>query len=135
MAHAEALLLVDNQQAEIGELDVLRQNAMRADEHIDLSRFDLLQNFLLLLRRPEAADHLEGDWKSRKALLERLEVLKRKNRRRRQHRDLFVIAERLERSAHRNFRLAVTYITAQQTIHRAARLHVGLHIHDRLRLI
>ena len=45
---AEALLLVDDQQAEIAELHVLRQQAMRADDDLDLAGFEILERRLLL---------------------------------------------------------------------------------------
>ena len=61
--HAESLLLIDNQQSEIGELQVLRKNAMRSDQNVDLPGFRFLQNFFLLLRIAEAADHLDRDRK------------------------------------------------------------------------
>ena len=51
VADAEALFFVDDQQAEVGELDVFRKNAVRADQDVDLAGFGLLQDFFLLLRR------------------------------------------------------------------------------------
>ena len=59
--HAEALLFVDNQQSEIGEFDVLRKHPVRPDQNVDLPGFRFLQNFFLLLRIAEAADHLDRD--------------------------------------------------------------------------
>ena len=44
--HAEALLLVDDQQPEIGELHVLRKNPVRADQDVDLARLPLSAGFL-----------------------------------------------------------------------------------------
>jgi hypothetical protein len=46
---AEALLLVDDEQAEVLELDVLREQAVRADDDVDLAGFGLLRASLLLL--------------------------------------------------------------------------------------
>ena len=60
VAHAEALLFIDDQQAEVGELDVLREQAMGADQDVDLAGLDLLHDFLLLLAGAEAADHLDA---------------------------------------------------------------------------
>ena len=50
VAHAEALLFIDNQQPEVGELDVFRKQAMGADQNVNFPGFDLLQNFFLLFR-------------------------------------------------------------------------------------
>jgi hypothetical protein len=38
VAHAEALLFVDDEQAEVLELEVLRQDAVGADEDVDFAR-------------------------------------------------------------------------------------------------
>ena len=50
VADAEALLFVDDEQAEVGELYVFRKQAMRADEDIDFADRNALQNFFDLLR-------------------------------------------------------------------------------------
>ena len=50
VAHAEALLFVDDQQAEVGELQIFRKHAVGADEDVDFAGFRFLQNFFLLLR-------------------------------------------------------------------------------------
>ena len=39
VSHAEALLFVDNEQSEFFENDILRQEAMRADQDVDLAGF------------------------------------------------------------------------------------------------
>ena len=51
VAHAEALFFVDDEQAEVGELQVFREDAVGADEDVDFAGFRFLQNFFLLLRR------------------------------------------------------------------------------------
>ncbi len=48
---AEALLFVDDDQAQVGELHVLADQAMRADEDVDLALGQLLDRLLLLARR------------------------------------------------------------------------------------
>ena len=58
MTDAEALFFIDDQQPEVGELHVFRKQSVSADQNVDLARFQLLQDFLLLFRRAEAADHL-----------------------------------------------------------------------------
>ncbi len=75
MADAEALFFIDDEQAEIGKLYVFRKYAVGSDEDIDLAGFCLLQDFFLLLRGAEAADHFNGDGKWREALLESFKVL------------------------------------------------------------
>ena len=67
--NAEALLFVDNQQSEVGELHVLRKHAVRPDQNVDLPGFRFLQNFFLLLRIAEAADHFDRHRKRPKRCL------------------------------------------------------------------
>ena len=53
---------------------------------------------------------------------QRLQVLERQHRRRRQDGDLLAVHHRLERGAHRHFGLAVADVAAQQAVHRRRRL-------------
>ena len=55
MRDAEALLLVDDQQAQIGEGDIFGEQAMRADDDVDLAGGDVGQHLLLLFLGAEAA--------------------------------------------------------------------------------
>ena len=88
VAHAEALLFIDDEQAEVLEFDVLGKQAMGADEDIDLAGFHLLHDQLLLLRGAEARDHLHVDGELREAALEGLKVLEAEHGGGREHRDL-----------------------------------------------
>ena len=135
VADAEALFFVHDDQPEIAELYVLRQHAMRADDDVHLARFDLGDGFLLLLGGAEAAEHLDLDGKGREALPEGVVVLEGEHRGRRQHRDLAIVVDRFERRAHRDFRLAVTHIAAEQAVHGRGRLHVALDVNNRVHLI
>ena len=130
VAHAETLFFVHHQQAQVGKLHVFREQAMGADQDVDFARFHLLQNFFLLLRRAEAADHLDGDGKRRKALLESFVVLEGEDGGGREHRNLLVVADGLERGAHGDFRLAVAHVAAQQAVHGLGRFHVALDVGD-----
>ena len=67
--------------------------------------------------------------------LQRLLVLKREHRRRREERDLLAVHHRLERGAHRHLGLAVADVAAQQAIHRRRRFHVALDVGDRRLLV
>ncbi len=57
--HAEALLLVDHDQAEILENDILGNQAVRADDDIHAAVVQLPQHLALLGRRAEAAQHFD----------------------------------------------------------------------------
>ena len=115
---AEALLLVDDQQPEVAELHVLRQQAVRADDDLDLARREVLERLLLLGLRAEPADHVDAHGKRGEALAQRLHVLEREHGRRREDGDLLAVHHGLERRAHRHFRLAVADVAAEQAVHR-----------------
>ena len=57
---AETLLLVDDEQAEIAEVHVLREQPVRADDDLDLARGEIVERRLLLRLRAEAADHVDA---------------------------------------------------------------------------
>ena len=126
VAHAKALLLIHDKQAEILELDVLREQAVRADEHVDLACFHLLHDELLFLGCAEARDHFDLDGEHREALLECLKMLEAQHCRGRQHGYLLAILYGFEGCAHGHFRLAVTHVSAEQAIHGRSGFHVLL---------
>lgn len=55
LADAELVLFVDHDEAELGELDVVLQDGLRAHDDVDRAGLDLREN-LPPLRRPEPAD-------------------------------------------------------------------------------
>ena len=75
VADAEALLFVDDEEAEVVELDVFREQAVRADEDVDAAVLDLLEDELLLFGRAEAGDHFDVDGELAEAAFEGLEML------------------------------------------------------------
>ena len=58
-------------------------------------------------------------------------MLKREHGGRRQEPDLRAVHDRLERGAHRHFRLAIADIPAEQAVHRRRRFHVAPDVGDR----
>jgi len=70
VAHAETLFFVDDNQPQVLELDVLGENAVRADDNIDFALFNPLHRFFLLPGVAEAAHHLNGDGESGEAALD-----------------------------------------------------------------
>ena len=64
---AEALLFVHDQQAEIVERHVLRQQPMRPDDDVDLAGGQIGQRLLLLGLAAEAADHVDADRETRRS--------------------------------------------------------------------
>ena len=135
VADAEALFFVDDEQAEIGKFDVFGKNAVRADQDVDLAGFGFLQDFFLLLRGAEAADHFDGDGEGREALLEGFEVLEGEHRGGREHGDLLVVADGFESGAHGDFSFAVADVAAEQAVHGLGRFHVADDVFDGLGLV
>ena len=82
MRHAEALLLVDDEQAEIVKMNVLLQQLVRADDQIDFAGLQIEERFFDLRRRTEAGKHIDGDREGRKAAHGREIVLLGQNGRR-----------------------------------------------------
>jgi hypothetical protein len=52
--HAEALLLIDDHQAQIIEPDILRQEPVRADDHVDMALPERVERLVGLLAALEA---------------------------------------------------------------------------------
>ena len=133
--HAEALLLVDDEEAEVLELDVAGEQAVRPDHAVDLAGRQPVDDLARLARGEEAAEHLDADREAGEAVGERLAVLGRQQRRRREHGRLLAVLDRLERGADRHLRLAEADVAAHQPIHRVGPLHVLLDGDDRLALV
>ena len=123
--HAKALFFVDDHQAQLLEANVLREQAMRADDDIDLATGQPFRNLRLLRLGAEAREHLDGDRKSRQARFEVVKMLLRQHRRWRQDRHLRAILHRFESRAQGDLGLAKTDIAADKAIHRLATLHIG----------
>ena len=66
MCHAEALLLVHDQQPEVLEPHVLLQQLVRTDHEVKRARGKVRQCFSLLCRRAEAREHADIDRKAAK---------------------------------------------------------------------
>src|ERR1700730_7806032 len=113
VSHPEALFFVDDQEAEIGKLHVFREQTVSTDQDVHFAGFDFLENFLLLFRGAEAADHFDRDREGRKTLLERFVMLESEDSCGRQHSNLFVVADGLEGGAHGDFRFAVANVAAE----------------------
>ena len=131
----EALLLVDDQQAQVGEGDVLRQDPVRADEDVDRPVGHALDDPLLLLAADEAAEHGDAHRERGQPPLEGVQVLLRQHGRRHEHGDLLAVLDRLEGGAQGDLGLAVADVADHQAVHRPAAEHVGLDLLDAPRLV
>ncbi len=132
---AEALLLVDHQQAEVLRAHVAREQPVGADQDVDLALGEALDRLALVGGRAEARDVLDDEGLIAQALDERAVVLLGEDRRRHEHQDLLAVAGGLDRGAQRDLGLAVADVAADQPVHRALGLHVGDHVLDRVALV
>src|SRR6266404_7271828 len=67
----EAMLLVNDNQSELRERHVGAQKAMRADNHVDLSRLEISENRRLLFRRLKATQGFDVHREIRQTFAER----------------------------------------------------------------
>src|SRR6201992_2332047 len=100
MAHAEALFFIYHQQAEVVELQVLRQKAVSAVQDVDLARLYPLRNRLLSFGGAEPGDHFYCDGEELEAVFKGLEVLEAEHRGWGEHRYLAAILHRFKGGAH-----------------------------------
>ena len=135
LAHAEALLLVDDDQAEVLGPHVARQQAVGADEDVDLALGEGLDGRALLALRAEARDVLDRERVLVQALGEGAVVLLRQDRRRHEHQHLLAVLGGDEGRAQRDLGLAVADVAADEPVHRARGLHVGLDRVDGVALV
>ena len=135
MRDAEALLLVDDEQAEILEADVLLQELVCADDEIDLASAQIVERFLLLIGRAEAREHVDRHREGAEAARCRDVMLLGQNGGRHQNGDLLAVENALHRRAQRDFGLAEAHVAAEQPVHRRGRLHVVLDLVDAAELI
>ena len=127
---AEALLLVDDDQAEVLELHLLAEQAMGADDDVDLAVGDAVDDLAGLGVALEARQLRHADGEPGEAGGERRVVLRDEQRRRHEHRDLLAVLDGLEGGAHGDLGLAVADVAADEAVHRDKLLHVGLHLGD-----
>ncbi len=127
---AEPLLLVDDDQAEVVKLHLVRQQPVRTDDDVDLAVGDARQRGLHLGVGLEPRQRGDRDREARVPVGERRLVLLDEQRRRDQDRDLLAVLDCLERRTYRDLRLAVADVAAHEPVHRHDLLHVALHLVD-----
>ena len=132
---AEALLLVDDDQAEVLEPGGRLQQPVGADEDVDLARGQLLDDLVALGLRLEPGEHRDRHRELREPLGEGLEVLVGQQRRRHQDGDLLAVLHRLERRPDRDLGLPVADVAADDPVHRDRLHHVGLDLVDGAELV
>ena len=130
MFDAEALLLVDDDQAELLEGDGAGQQGMCADDQVDLARGQPSLDLLGLLRRREARERADAHGEARVALGESLRVLGDQQSRGHEDGGLVAVLDGLEGGAHGDLGLAVADVAGEQAVHGNGLFHVGLDLVD-----
>ena len=127
-AHAELLLLVDDEQAEVLEAHLLADELVRADDDVHRAVRQAREELLHLLRRACAGEVLYLHGEVAQAFAERLVVLQGQDGGGHEHGHLLVVHGGLQGGAHGNFRLAEAHVAAYEAVHRARTFHVALHL-------
>ena len=132
---SEMLLLVDDQQAEILELDALGQQRMRAADDVDGAILQPILGGLGLLGWHEARQAADIERHALEALDEGAVMLAGQQGRRTDHRHLLARHGRDESGAQGNLGLAEADIATDQPVHRLAGGQIVHDVGDRLQLV
>ncbi len=133
--NAEALLLVDDDEAEILEGYVFLDKPVCADGDIDFARGDSLDDFALLLLVAEAGEHFHAHGEAGDTFPEGVAVLFREDGGGHEDSDLLAVHYGFERGAHCDFGLAIADVSANEAVHRLLVLHVRFDFRDCLQLV
>ena len=136
LLHAELLFLVDDEEAQVLELVLGREQRVRSDDDVDLALAHALEDFLLFLGALVAVDQSyvhcrEGG----EAVAEILVMLGGEDGRRHEDGHLFLGKDALEGGAHGDFRLAEPDVAADEAVHGLAGFHVALDVGSGLDLV
>ena len=135
LGHAEALLLVDDDQPEVLGLHVHAQQPVGADQHVELAVAEPAQDLAGLGRRAEAVDHVHAHREVLEALAEGPQVLLGEQGGGHEHQHLLARDRGPERRAQGDLGLAEAHVAAHQPVHGARALHVVGHGVDRALLV
>ena len=126
MCHAESLFLVDDGKTEIFEFNILLHQSVCTDDDVDFAGFQLLDNFLLLLRRSETGEQFYLDGEALHPFEHCLIVLPRQNCSRTKDGALLRIQHAFKGGAKRYLSFAESDVAAQQSFHRCLTFHIFL---------
>ena len=124
MLDAKALLLVNDNQAQVVRIHVRREQPMRSYQHVYGSVRKSLKRLPLLSRRNKTRKHAYLQIKRSKSREKRLVVLLSQDGSWTQNHNLTSVLARLKRSSKRHLCLAKAHVTAKQAVHWLARFHV-----------
>ena len=132
---AEALLLVDHQQAKVFKMNIFGQQAVGADDDIAHAAFQVLQGLFLLGRRPETGEQADIDRVGMHPFGKGAVMLLGQDGRGDQNCHLLAVLDCLESGPDGDFRFAEAHVAADQAVHDLIALHVLFGIFDGLQLV
>ena len=132
VGHAEALLLVDDQQPQILELHIFLQELVGADQQVQTAGAGSLQNAFLLLGGGESGQHLDLHREILEPSAGGGVVLLGQNGGGHQNCRLLAVQDAFHNGPERHLRLAVAHIAAKEAIHGPGLLHILLDVRDGL---
>ena len=128
---AEAMLLVDDRDGEVGELHFSLDERVRPHGDADVARGDELMGGPPLARREARGEQGDADAELSAERLDRQEVLLRERLRRRHQRSLAPSLDRPQQRVERDRRLPGADVPLEQPLHRRREGEVGVDLHDR----
>ena len=132
VGHAEALLLVDDQQPQILELHIFLQELVSADQQVQTAGAGSLQNAFLLLGGGESGKDLDLHREVLEPAAGGGVVLLGQNGGGHQNCRLLAVQDAFHNGPERHLRLAVAHIAAKEAIHGPGLLHILLDVRDGL---
>jgi len=132
VGHAEALLLVDDQQPQILELHIFLQELVGADQQVQTAGAGSLQNAFLLLGGGESGKDLDLHREVLEPAAGGGVVLLGQNGGGHQNCRLLAVQDAFHNGPERHLRLAVAHIAAKEAIHGPGLLHILLDVRDGL---
>ncbi len=121
LLHAEAVLLVYNDETEIGELHAVFNKSMSTNQYIYLARCEFGENFVTLFGAGRTRQNPYPDAHALSHAFDGGEMLARKNLGRSHHARLKAVIDRQQHRQQRDHGLSAADIALQQAVHLAAR--------------
>ena len=135
VADTEALLLVDDQQAQVLEFYALLNQLVGADDHIHGARRQIPQGLLLLLGGAEPAEYIDVHREAPEPGHGGGVVLLGQHRGGHQNCHLLAVHNGLHHRPECNFRLAEAHVAAEQPVHGGGGFHIPLDVRDAAQLV
>ena len=131
MGNAKTLLLVNDQETQIFEFYILRENSVGTDHDVHNSLFQSFQRQFHLRRSSKSGHHVHANREILHSLDKCIVMLLGKDRSRNQVNHLFSFLDRFECSTDRNLCFSVANVTTDQTVHDLTAFHIFLDLFDR----